>query len=169
MPYFPAPTPLSGLFNPEQAAPGSGAVVVAVRQPVASRRPVDSRHAALSVPVPACSSRYNPLQIAGRIKPQTHLHQYHKQSPQRTVTNLLPASPRPLQIVTTVSQKCPKLQFHPINIFSIFQHFFKTPQKSPPQALWRHSQNNKIYTLRIFTPGATWYQHTCHNSPPAPI
>ncbi len=31
MPYKPAPRPLSGLFNPEQAAPGSGAVVVAVR------------------------------------------------------------------------------------------------------------------------------------------
>ena len=65
---------------------------------------------------------------------------------------MLPASPRPLQIVTPVSQKCPHPQFHPINIFSIFQHFFKTPQKSPSQAIWPHSQNSKFYILRNFTP-----------------
>lgn len=115
-------------------------------------RPPVSHHAAAPVPAPVCSSRCNPLQIAGRIKPQAYLHQYCRKPPQRIVTNMLPASPRPLQIVTTVSPKCPKLQFHPINIFSIFQHFFKIPQKSPSQALWPHSQNSKFYTLRNFTP-----------------
>ena len=50
----PAHMPLSGLFNPEQPAPGS-------RVGHASRT--------LSVPAPVCSSRCNSLQIAGSIKP----------------------------------------------------------------------------------------------------
>lgn len=39
-------------------------------------RPPVSHHAAAPVPAPVCSSRYNPLQIAGRIKPHAYLHQY---------------------------------------------------------------------------------------------
>ncbi len=56
-PYMPAELPLSGLFNPEQPGPGSGAVVVAGRRMGAILRLFYSRQGSLSVPAPVCSSR----------------------------------------------------------------------------------------------------------------